>query len=453
MLRSSPAGGKPQTHTGQGTGKGKAELDAAHATGSSAPLASARREGASPLWAGLAYSFFNSFATGVISNGIFFVTERGYSFDRFKNYALAGATGVVYIVGALTAGRVVAALRSRWGLSERGVLAALMCIFFVLCAVPQCSWWLAARGSRPPEFPIWFSVVAYNFFGGALWPIIESYVSGGRSGHDLRRALGLWNVVWSCALVFGILFIAPLIKEHAVLSVLLLGTIHILSLAILPAFPRNPPAHVEEHHEPHPPVYAKLLFTFRVLLPTSYTVLTALTPFLPFAAKKLASESLLLQSMTPIAWLLPRCVGFFVLDRWHGWHGRWSMPVVGGLLTLVGFAGAVLAPWLPIGGAAPLLFLGGLSLFGFGMSTIYTGAIYYAMAVGKAEVDAGGMHEGLIGVGYTVGPSFGLLAAFGVSRGIIPDHGFEPTVLGSVGVLALVVTGVVFWNIQRSART
>ena len=44
------------------------------------------------------------------------------------------------------------------------------------------------------------------------------------------------------------------------------------------------------------------------------------------------------------------------------------------------------------------------------IATIYTGAIYYAMAVGHSEVDAGGTHEALIGVGYTVGPACGLVA-------------------------------------------
>lgn len=413
-----------------------------------------------PLWAAVAFSFANSLASGVISNGIFFVTEHGYHFDRLKNYALAGATGVVYIAGALTAGRVVAGLRKSFGISERSVLVALMFIFCALCAIPQVAWWMTEQGSRPPELPIWVSVIFYQLFSGALWPIVESYVSGGRSGHELRRALGIWNVVWSSALVVGILFIAPLIKEHAVLSVLLLGLIHVVSLVLLPWFPKRPPEHVEEHHEAHPEVYTKLLMTFRVLLPTSYTVLTALTPFLPFAAKMLipdkgvefSLESSLLRNMTPIAWLLPRCVGFFVLDRWHGWHGRWTMPVVGGTLILLGFAGAVLAPWLSAGPSALLLFLSGLALFGFGMSTIYTGAIYYAMAVGKAEVDAGGMHEGLIGLGYTVGPSFGLMAALGVSCGVISEDGFEPMVLGAVGVLAVAVTGLVIWNIQRKAR-
>lgn len=404
-----------------------------------------------PLWAALAFSFANSLASGVISNGIFFVTEHGYHFDRVKNYALAGATGVVYIVGALTAGRALNALRTRFGISERTVLVALMLIFCTMCAIPQLAWWMAADDTKPPELPIWISIIFYQLFSGALWPIVESYVSGGRSGQELRRALGIWNVVWSSALVVGILFIAPLIKEHAVLSVLLLGLIHVLSLVILPWFPNRPPEHVEEHHEAHPPVYTKLLMTFRVLLPTSYTVLTALTPFLPFAAKALTDSSTL-QGLSPIAWLLPRCIGFLVLDRWHGWHGRWSMPIAGGLLILVGFAGAVLAPWLPRDGGAIFLFLGGLALFGLGMSTIYTGAIYYAMSVGKAEVDAGGTHEGLIGLGYTVGPSFGLLAALGVSRGVISDRGFEPAVLGAVGVLAVVVTGVVIWNIQRRAR-
>ncbi len=451
MLRSSPVGGKQGCWRGS-LRKGDALADEGVASRRAASGDAAEGRGVpTPLWAAVAFSFANSLASGVISNGIFFVTEHGYQFDRVKNYALAGATGVVYIAGALTAGRAVGALRARYGVSERGVLVALMFVFGLLCAIPQVAWWMARDGSRPPEFPIWISVIGYQLFSGALWPIVESYVSGGRSGKDLRRALGTWNVVWSGALVVGIMCLAPLIQEHAVLSVLLLGLIHVLSLAVLPWFPKRPPEHVEERHEAHPAVYSKLLVTFRVLLPTSYTVLTALTPFLPFAAKSL-TESAYLQGLSPIAWLLPRCVGFLVLDRWHGWHGRWAMPIAGGVLILLGFAGAVLAPWLGLGTVGVVLFLGGLALFGLGMSTIYTGAIYYAMSVGKAEVDAGGTHEGLIGLGYTVGPSFGLFAALGVSRGVMSERGFEPAVLGAVGVLALVVTGVVIWNIQRRVR-
>jgi hypothetical protein len=60
----------------------------------------------------------------------------------------------------------------------------------------------------------------------------------------------------------------------------------------------------------------------------------------------------------------------------------------------------------------------GLLVFGVGMGLTYYAAFYYALAVGHAEVDAGGTFEALIGLGYCVGPLLGLLghAAGGEAR-------------------------------------
>jgi hypothetical protein len=43
------------------------------------------------------------------------------------------------------------------------------------------------------------------------------------------------------------------------------------------------------------------------------------------------------------------------------------------------------------------------------MGLTYYAALYYSLAVGQAAVDAGGSFESLIGVGYAVGPLFGLI--------------------------------------------
>jgi len=51
----------------------------------------------------------------------------------------------------------------------------------------------------------------------------------------------------------------------------------------------------------------------------------------------------------------------------------------------------------------------GLAALGLGQGAIYYSAIYYGLAVGKAEIDAGGIHEALVGAGYFVGPLLGLL--------------------------------------------
>jgi processive 1,2-diacylglycerol beta-glucosyltransferase len=64
------------------------------------------------------------------------------------------------------------------------------------------------------------------------------------------------------------------------------------------------------------------------------------------------------------------------------------------------------------------------------LATGGNGAIYYGLAVGGAEVDAGGIHEALVGAGYCLGPALGL-ASFSAGAG-------EPVFIGLVlGVLAV----------------
>ena len=75
-----------------------------------------------------------------------------------------------------------------------------------------------------------------------------------------------------------------------------------------------------------------------------------------------------------------------------------------------GWRGAALAGGLALVLVAPSLagVVAGLVLFGAGMGITYYAALYYALAVGHAAVDAGGTFEALIGLGYCVGPLLGL---------------------------------------------
>ena len=73
----------------------------------------------------------------------------------------------------------------------------------------------------------------------------------------------------------------------------------------------------------------------------------------------------------------------------------------------------------------------GFGAFGAGMGIVYYAALYYAMAVGRAEVDAGGTHEGLIGGGYTIGPLVGL-AGMGIARVLIPPVAEAQVIVGMV---------------------
>ncbi len=357
------------------------------AGGSDAPSA------VTPVAASMAFTFISSLGTGVVTNAIFILTDNAYGFGRSQNFLLGVVQGVTYIAGALASGPIVAALR-RNGRSTRAFLALLSVLMGLLCFLP----WAAAGVGVKGSWPVWVLVAAYIPLSGMLWPTLESFLSGGRSGPKLRSTIGWWNVVWSSSLVVTSVALAPLVKGHALLAILLLGVVHFAGLVCLAWYSKNPAPH--PHEGPHhcPPVYGRLLVTFRMLVPMAYLVSSALGPYLPgaFARMGLAEH---LHTLVMGTWLLSRTLTFAGLERWGGWHGRWAPAILGPALMLAGFAAVVLSVRVP--DAAQLAcMLGGLLGFGVGMAVIYAGAIYYAMEVGQAEIDAGGKHEALIGVGY-----------------------------------------------------
>jgi hypothetical protein len=422
-----------------GPSTGPAPATAAYATGLSRGLTSLTHAVApTPLWAVFAFSFLNSVGTGVVTNGIYFVAKEGYGFSRLGNYALGFALGLTYIIGAAGAGAAVTRLQRAFPhLSTRALLAVVVAMMAALCALPE----LALRLSHSPiphPWAIWTLVLLYSPLTGLLWPLTESFLSGGRTGPILRSAVGRWNIVWSSALILAYWGAAPFIGHRPATAILLLGAVHVIAAATLLWFKPEPGEHLPEHHEPHPPVYARLLATIRILLPGSYVVLSTLGPALPLLMGRFELNPGW-QLRLAATWLVARVATFLALERWQGWHGRWLLPIVGAAFLLSGFALSVMAAHIDTGRTGLVLQLLGLTIFGIGMATIYTAAVYYAMEVGKAEVQAGGTHEALIGVGYTAGPLCGLLASGAVQAGALPDTAFEPLLLGFVGFVALAV--------------
>jgi hypothetical protein len=414
---------------------------------SAVPLASGRR---SPLWAVLAFAFLGSLGTGVVTNGIYFMTKHAYGFSVAQNYILGLVLGVTYIAAALGAGPLLARLnRSR--MTSRTVLLLMLIAMGGACMLPLAAQW---AGVAQQQWPVWLLIAVYSPLTGLHWPLVESFLSGGRSGGSLRSAVGRFNITWSSALVVGLFGVGRLVEFRAAEAIALLGLVHIASIALLPSMGSEPGKHLEDEHEPHPPVYTQLLVVFRVLLPTSYLVSTALVPFMPSAFTRLGVSN---QWQTPLAalWTASRMGTFILMERWQGWHGRWY-PALGGVaMLLIGFALTVASPELdhPVAGMTVVAL--GLVAFGIGMAVIYAAALYYAMEVGKAEVSAGGMHEALIGAGYTVGPLCGLAALGAVATEAVPPNRFDAVMIGLVGtvvILALVVALRAAWR-GRKGRT
>jgi MFS family permease len=396
--------------------------------------------------------FLASLGTGVITNGIFFVAKQGAGFGPGLNFALGLMLGVTYIAGAVGIGpalRRVAARRPE--VSSRAVMAALS-VLMGLCALLP-----ATAAMTRPEWAapvVWISVAIYAPCSGAFWPIVESYLSGGRSGARLRRAVGQFNVVWALAVLVALWAMGPLLESAPLVVLIGFGAVQLLATALVIPMGAEPGKHIEEEHEPHPPVYLPLLTTFRLLLPTSYFVVGVWSPYAPEALDRLGVP-LAWQTTVAATWMLSRFVVFGLMGRWAAWQGRW-WPVVASVVGMVGGIGvALIAP--RIGGTTGIaLVLAGLGALGVANGIIYTASLYYAMEVGRGEVEAGGTHEALIGVGFAGGPATGLLAVGLVTSGMTPGIDLNGTMLALLGiVLALVGLGVtarVLASVRRSER-
>lgn len=404
--------------------------------------------GAAGLGLVLWLTFINSMGTGVVTNGIYFLAKSAYGLGVKGSFALGVVLGITYIAGAVAVGPLLVWLKKSPRHSTRGALGWIGALCGGLCVVPLVAQILGVGGS----WPAWVLVAVYSPLTGCMWPITEAYLSGGRRGETLRRALGGFNVTWSLSLVVAFWAMGPLVKKYPLEVIGFLGLLHIGTVAIVRLLPAEPAAHAHEDHEPHPPVYARLLRAHRMLLPMGYLIVSTMSPYLPTAY---AAMGIAIGWQTPLTatWHASRLAGFVWLQHDQRWHGRWWAPVVATVSLVLGFTMVMLAPKMgPIrDGVAPLLVLGaGLALLGFGIAVVYTGALYYAMAVGGAEVDAGGTHEALIGAGYTIGPGIGLTAAVATERGWIGVGAFEWIVVGVMAVLS----GLAWlWASRRPSRS
>ena len=216
----------------------------------------------------------------------------------------------------------------------------------------------------------------------------------------MRKALAGFNLVWMPATLLPMFLMAPFIEHYARLALVLMIATNFGCLLTLPYFRPNPKAHGSEAPlEEAGPRYRFLLRSSRYLLPTSYVLISVLSPLLPYRLEALGVPIAWQTPLTSI-WMGARVVIMIVLWRLAIWHGRWSTLALAGLTMSAGFVLVVLGPNLATVAT-------GLAFLGLGIGATYYAAIYYAMAVGHAEVEAGGTHEALIGLGYTLGPVIG----------------------------------------------
>ncbi|MHC4219434.1 MAG: hypothetical protein ACYSU7_13390 [Planctomycetota bacterium] len=350
-------------------------------------------ERATPLGAVLGLTFLCSLGTGVFWHGVPFIAKHTYEFSQTRNLLLAAAMGGIYTFGAFTAGRLARTV-GRW-LSPRSVLASCLAILAVVCVGPV---------TMEGEWALWLAALVGTWVTSVIWPIIESYLTAGRHGAQMRSAIGWFNMTWAPAVAIPLLAMAPILERHGEWAIGAFGGVNLFGLVVLAWFGRRPGHHDLETADAHVgSEYRLLLRSARVLLPLSYVLNAAMNPILPYRFEEL-EVAVWWETPATATWILVRVLTFALLWRLAFWHGRWGTLLLGAAAMTVGFGLVVRGPNLQV-------MLVGFATFGAGLGVIYYAALYYAMSVGRAQVEAGGTHEGLIGAGYAVGPLTGLVGS------------------------------------------
>lgn len=362
----------------------------------------------------------NSLGTGVLWNGLGFLVEREYGYTQQQTFALYVATAVAYAVAAYATGPILRRCSGRVGpRAFMAILFAVQGLSAPLVLLPGSSLGLI------------LVAVILSVCGAMLWPVVEAYVSSGKHGPAMRRSIGLWCINWMASVGSCLLLMAPLYASgHTRWAMVAILPISLLSIACLRWLPREPLPHTDEHNDA-PESYRPMLASARVLLPASYMLVGAISALLPFVIESLQVDPAL---RTPIGslWLFIRLGAVAILAFTHFWHGRWQGLVLAALLLCGGFTLVALAPSVPA-------LLAGMAAFGIGHGLLYYSALYYAMRLESAGVEAGGMHEALIGIGYIVGPGAALAGgAWDGSRGIV--------IVELVGLTAAMLLAVRAWR-------
>ncbi|MEO0588314.1 MAG: MFS transporter, partial [Planctomycetota bacterium] len=346
-------------------------------------------------WRLYVLTFVESVATILLERGVYFFTTERLGFGEVSNLTLALCFGVAYAVGALASHSVAERVGER-----RLLLGSLIGLAVVHAGI--AAW--------PTGLPIAVGFTLIGLGSGLKWPVVESFLGAGLDERQMRRALGRFNVTWSTAVPLTVgaagllvafapawVFFAAVVPMHAVSVVLALG------------MPREP-----EHGRDEGGAAAtdaideaglawrwRLLWSARWLLVGACALAFLIAPLVPEIFARLG------QGPAVAGWLAglldaARLAVFVVFMAWGGWHGR-AWPMVVAMAALPAGTAMVL-----FGGSVAMVVAGEV-LFGLAMGAVYYAALYYALVVKRAAVDAGGIHEALIGGGFAIGPAIGLL--------------------------------------------
>ena len=124
----------------------------------------------------------------------------------------------------------------------------------------------------------------------------------------LRRSIGWFNATWMTSVAVPLYAMAPIVEHHAEWAIGGMAVLNLAALAFTRGLHAHPAHHAEDHASAHVPAeYRGLLRAARALLPTSYVLMAAMHPILPYRFHAIETP---VELETPVTgtWMLMRLV-------------------------------------------------------------------------------------------------------------------------------------------------
>jgi MFS family permease len=376
-------------------------------------------QGAAPL-ALYVVEAMSSVGGTLLSIGIYFYMEHRFGWRMRRNFMLAAGQGVIYVPGALLAGRVAATF---------GRKQTLCAVYSVLALLTVSACAIATTGGVWAGGGVAALLLAYTFVIGISWPVLEGMVAGFGPTAGMARRVAIYNVVWPAAGAAAVALEGTVIQGWIAGIFLMPCGLHLGAIGVLWASRarrlRNPPmgpvegqmdvAGGQTSHslQAEPELLRKrklALWLSRTALPATYTVIYGLMPMMP-SLPVMHHLSTPIQTVVASVWLMTRWLAFVILALGAWWHTRPRVLLWAAVAMLIAFFGMT----LPLThGANPLADLVSMILWqavlGLALGMIYSGSLYFGMVLSDGSTEHGGYHEALIGLGWVLGPAAGALA-------------------------------------------
>ncbi|MCS6949739.1 MAG: MFS transporter [bacterium] len=383
-----------------------------------------------PKWQLQAVLVGQSVATTMILYGQPYYAKQSLGWSPATIALTQAAIGMLTAISSVLGGRVI---------ERRGCCASLRLGLYGLIAGSLAGWTL------PEGWNMVVAIVLVAGFQGFIWPAIEAAITRGEPQERVQHLVGMYNIGWSGASGLAFFLTTPAMSAFGLRAMYALPLmLYLFNLflvrKVLPDYDSIP----DEHHTVVDPEGVELTpqqrHAFRLLgwlaSPMAYVAINVIVTYNPAVAQRIGVSFATASSWFSL-WFYVRMVAFDLLRRWSGWHYRPSLLFAAFGVTMLSFAGMMLAPSLTVHLVAQVL-------FGLSIGLLYQSSLFYSMAGSAEKGTHGGFHESFIGLGIATGASM----AF-VGNRLAPQHpGLSVGLVWAVMAVALLA----MWRVTRQMR-